>query len=71
MRIHRNVACEVIKFTEETGLGRLYTTESIKSIALITNPQDEVNIAQFHVIPGAGIVYGTKQGKVRLYRHKM
>jgi hypothetical protein len=31
----------------------------------------QVNIAQFHPIPGNGIVYGTKRGKVKVfYRHK-
>ena len=31
----------------------------------------QVNIAQFHPIPGNGIVYGTKRGKVKVfYRNK-
>jgi hypothetical protein len=33
--------------------------------------RSQVNIAQFHPIPGNGIVYGTKRGKVKVfYRHK-
>ena len=39
------------------------------SLPLCVSPQ--VNIAQFHPIPGNGIVYGTKRGKVKVfYRHK-
>jgi hypothetical protein len=30
---------------------------------------DEVNIAQFHALPGQGIVYGTKRGKIRSFMH--
>ena len=26
-----------------------------------------MNIAQFHPIPGSGIVYGTKRGKVKVF----
>ena len=43
----------------------------MQSISLITNVDDEVNIAQFHITPGYGVIYGTKQGKVKLYHaHK-
>jgi hypothetical protein len=28
----------------------------------------QVNIAQFHVMCGAGVLYGTKRGKVRVFR---
>ena len=27
----------------------------------------QVNIAQFHPVPGNGIVYGTKRGKVKVF----
>ena len=29
--------------------------------------QCQVNIAQFHPVPGNGIVYGTKRGKVKVF----
>ena len=28
----------------------------------------QVNIAQFHPFPGVGLVYGTKRGRVRVFR---
>ena len=69
--VAQNVACEVIRFSEAGASGgRVYTKDSVKTIAIIANAEDEVNIAQFHAIPGSGIIYGTKQGKVRIYRHK-
>ena len=30
---------------------------------------DEVNVATFHPVPGAGIVYGTKEGKLRSLKY--
>jgi hypothetical protein len=68
--VAQNVACEVIRFSEDGAGGRVYTKDSVKTIAIIANAEDEVNIAQFHTVPGSGIIYGTKQGKVRIYRHK-
>ena len=71
---HRNAACEIIKFSDEEGAGgargRQYSPEGIRSVALISNLHDEVNIAQFSVLPGCGIIYGTKHGKVRMYMHE-
>lgn len=67
----QNVACEVIRFSDDGEGGRTHTGDSLKTVAIIANAEDEVNIAQFHAIPGAGIIYGTKQGKVRIYRHRL
>lgn len=64
----QNVACEVVRFSNEGSYG--FSKDSLRTVAIIANTEDEVNIAQFHAIPGLGIVYGTKQGKVRIYRHK-
>jgi hypothetical protein len=30
-----------------------------------------VNIAQFHTVPGNGIVYGTKRGRVRAFERSL
>ena len=30
---------------------------------------DEVNVAAFHPVPGVGIVYGTKEGKLRSLKY--
>jgi activator-of-BECN1-regulated-autophagy protein 1 len=47
--------CEIISLIDE----------EFNSVCTIADNEDEVNIAQFHPIPGFGIVYGTKRGKVR------
>ena len=40
---------------------------TIATVGVINDIEDEVNIAHFHPIPGQGLVYGTKKGKVRVY----
>jgi activator-of-BECN1-regulated-autophagy protein 1 len=40
----------------------------LKTVSVLLDEDDEVNIAQFHPIPGNGIVYGTKRGKVKAFR---
>lgn len=66
----KNAACEIIKFADELRSVNAHGVDSMRTVALIANTEDEVNIAQFHALPGAGIIYGTKQGKVRIFRHK-
>ena len=39
----------------------------MNTVSIINAEDDEVNIAQFHPLPGQGILYGTKRGKVRVY----
>ncbi len=65
----RHATSEILKFADESDEGRRYTPENFKSIALICDHHDEVNIAQFHVTPGnyGGIIYGTKKGRVRMF----
>lgn len=55
---HPNVhaACEVLNTLDA----------SMSSIKILTDPEDEVNIAQFHSRPGGGLIYGTKRGRTRL-----
>lgn len=40
------------------------TQESLPSTAIINDVQDEVNIARFLPVPGTGIIYGTRKGKL-------
>ena len=40
---------------------------NMSTVCVLSDPQDEVNIAQFHPVPGNGILYGTKMGKIRRY----
>lgn len=51
-----DVACEII------DLSNMLTT------CILTDDEDEVNIAQFHPIAGNGILYGTKKGRIRKYQ---
>ena len=53
---HLTVACEVI------DLG------SMATVCVLADHEDEVNIAQFHPLPGNGVLYGTKKGKIRKYQ---
>ena len=55
---HSLVACEVIDIMEK----------GIKTVSVMSDNDDEVNIAQFHPAPGSGILYGTKKGKVRVFQ---
>jgi activator-of-BECN1-regulated-autophagy protein 1 len=37
------------------------------TVKVVEDLEDEVNIAQFHPMPGYGVVYGTKRGKTRAF----
>ena len=52
----QDVACEVINLLD------------METVTIMPDNEDEVNIAQFHPIPGRGVLYGTKKGKVRTFR---
>jgi activating molecule in BECN1-regulated autophagy protein 1 len=51
-----DVACEII------------TLADMRTTCTLTDSEDEVNIAQFHPVPGNGILYGTKKGRIRKYQ---
>lgn len=51
-------ACEVIQLH----------AEGLPWAAVMCDDLDEVNIAQFHPIAGGGLIYGTKRGRVRVFR---
>ena len=50
------MACEIIDVS------------TMNPVCVLTDQEDEVNIAQFHPIAGNGILYGTKNGKIRKYQ---
>jgi hypothetical protein len=55
---HRDITCEILQWNKcgyEMG-----------TAGSILNTDDEVNIAQWHSVPGTGIVYGTKRGIVKV-----
>jgi hypothetical protein len=38
-------------------------------VRVLPSAEDEVNVAAFHPREGGGIVYGTKEGRLRILRH--
>ena len=36
---------------------------------IVASAEDEVNVACFHPTVGAGIAYGTKEGRLRMLQH--
>ena len=40
----------------------------MQTVCILEDYEDEVNIAQFHPLPGNGVLYGTKRGKIRKYQ---
>lgn len=38
-------------------------------VRVLPSGEDEINAACFHPLPGGGIAYGTKEGKLRLVSH--
>lgn len=48
----------------------LYSAKTLALVRVMHSPEDEANTASFHPFAGEGIVYGTKNGKLRILRHK-
>jgi activator-of-BECN1-regulated-autophagy protein 1 len=47
----------------------VYRVLDMELIGVLPSALDEVNVACFHPTPGAGLVYGTKEGKLRILQH--
>ena len=63
-------------FTPFQVFGRVYTVievydvKTMEIVRQLPSIDDEVNVACFSPVPGGGIAYGTKAGKLRLIRHE-
>ncbi|XP_076901904.1 uncharacterized protein LOC143556485 [Bidens hawaiensis] len=44
----------------------VYRVSDMELMSVLPSAEDEVNVACFHPLPGGGIVYGTKEGKLRI-----
>ncbi|XP_024981179.1 uncharacterized protein LOC112517961 isoform X2 [Cynara cardunculus var. scolymus] len=44
----------------------VYRVSDMKLVSVLPSAEDEVNVACFHPFSGGGIVYGTKEGKLRV-----
>ncbi|XP_028778583.1 uncharacterized protein LOC114735091 isoform X1 [Neltuma alba] len=47
----------------------VYRVSDMKLVMVLPSAEDEVNVACFHPFPGRGLVYGTKEGKLRVLHY--
>lgn len=45
------------------------SAKTLQLVRALPSLDDEVNVATFHPVPGVGIVYGTKEGRLRMLRY--
>eukprot|EP01025_Chloroclados_australasicus_P033560 TRINITY_DN3426_c0_g1_i1.p1 TRINITY_DN3426_c0_g1~~TRINITY_DN3426_c0_g1_i1.p1 ORF type:complete len:700 (-),score=69.59 TRINITY_DN3426_c0_g1_i1:4159-6258(-) len=46
----------------------IYKVKGLKLVCVLPSSEDEVNVATWHPVPGQGIVYGTKEGRLRILK---
>ncbi|CAA0407368.1 unnamed protein product [Arabidopsis thaliana] len=47
----------------------IYRVSDMELVIVLPSSEDEVNVACFHPSPGGGLVYGTKEGKLRIFQY--
>ncbi|KAK8944354.1 hypothetical protein KSP39_PZI008234 [Platanthera zijinensis] len=47
----------------------IYRVSDMELVRVLPSAEDEVNVACFHPLPGGGLVYGTKEGKLRILHY--
>ncbi|XP_057480400.1 uncharacterized protein LOC130767531 isoform X1 [Actinidia eriantha] len=47
----------------------VYRVSDIELVSVLPSAEDEVNVACFHPLAGGGLVYGTKEGKLRVLQY--
>ncbi|XP_043689432.1 uncharacterized protein LOC122640337 isoform X2 [Telopea speciosissima] len=47
----------------------VYRVSDMELVRVLPSAEDEVNVACFHPLVGGGLVYGTKEGKLRILQH--
>ncbi|CBI37214.3 unnamed protein product, partial [Vitis vinifera] len=47
----------------------VYRVSDMELVRVLPSAEDEVNVACFHPLPGGGLVYGTKEGKLRVLQY--
>ncbi|CAA3009242.1 WD40 YVTN repeat-like-containing domain-containing [Olea europaea subsp. europaea] len=47
----------------------IYKVSNMELVRVLPSAEDEVNVASFHPLVGGGLVYGTKEGKLRILQH--
>ncbi|KAL6571364.1 hypothetical protein OROHE_003007 [Orobanche hederae] len=46
----------------------IYRVSDMELVRILPSAEDEVNVACFHPLVGGGLVYGTKEGKLRIFQ---
>ncbi|KAF8091298.1 hypothetical protein N665_0448s0014 [Sinapis alba] len=47
----------------------IYRVSDMELVRVLPSSEDEVNVACFHPSPGGGLVYGTKEGSLRIFQY--
>lgn len=47
----------------------VYRVSDMEIVRVLPSAEDEVNVASFHPLAGGGLVYGTKEGKLRILQY--
>ncbi|KAL7616606.1 hypothetical protein Lser_V15G02851 [Lactuca serriola] len=47
----------------------VYRVSDMELVSALPSAEDEVNVACFHPLAGGGLVYGTKEGKIRILQY--
>ncbi|KAF2538309.1 hypothetical protein F2Q68_00020037 [Brassica cretica] len=47
----------------------IYRVSDMELVRVLPSSEDEVNVACFHPSPGCGLVYGTKEGSLRIFQY--
>ncbi|GKU85640.1 hypothetical protein SLEP1_g278 [Rubroshorea leprosula] len=59
-------------FCEINGISyiiQVYRVSDMELVRVLPSAEDEVNVACFHPSVGGGLVYGTKEGKLRILQY--
>ncbi|KAL5996817.1 hypothetical protein ACLOJK_007737 [Asimina triloba] len=48
---------------------KVYRVSDMELVRVLPSAEDEVNVACFHPAVGGGLVYGTKEGKLRILKY--
>ncbi|RVW96809.1 hypothetical protein CK203_026026 [Vitis vinifera] len=48
---------------------QVYRVSDMELVRVLPSAEDEVNVACFHPSVGGGLVYGTKEGKLRILQY--
>ncbi|WMV31300.1 hypothetical protein MTR67_024685 [Solanum verrucosum] len=53
----------------EREKSKVYRVSDMELVRVLPSTEDEVNVACFHPSVGSGLVYGTKEGKLRILQY--